>query len=62
MPQNLNDLITFTLYSQKQITKDAKFPLQIFGGLDHIFLKKYYQTINIWYAKFAPVRRKFFTE
>ena len=40
MPQNLNNLITFTFYSQKQITKEVNFPLLIFGGLDHIVLKK----------------------
>ena len=40
MPQNLNQPITITFYSQKQITKEAKFPLQIFGGLDLISLKR----------------------
>ena len=49
-------------YSQKQITKEVKFPLQIFGGSDHILLKKFYRTINIWYSKLAPIRRKFFIE
>ena len=62
MPQNLNNLITFTFYSQKQFTKEAEFLLQIFDGLDHILFQKYYRTINIWYAKMAPIKRKFFTE
>ena len=39
MPQNLSNLITSTFYSQKQITKEVKFFLQIFG-LDHLLLKK----------------------
>ena len=40
MPRNLNKPITCTYYSQKQITKGAKFPFQIFVGLDHILLKR----------------------
>ena len=40
----------------------SKTLLQIIGGLDHISLKKYCQTINIWYAKLAPIKRKFCTE
>ena len=62
MPQNLNNLIAFTFYSQKPNTKEAKFPLQIFGGMGHISLKKYYRTIFICYAKSAPIRRKHFIE
>ena len=62
MPPNLNILITFIFYSQKKITKEVIFLLQIFGGLDHIFLKKYYRTIIFWYAKLAPIKRKFFIE
>ena len=46
----------------KQITKGPKFPLQIFGGLDHILLKRFCRARHIWYAKFAPIRRKFFLE
>ena len=61
-PQNLNNLITFTFGSQKPITRVVKFPLQIFSGLDHISLKKYCQTIFIWCAKLAPIKRKFCTE
>ena len=60
MPQHLNKPITFTYYSQKQITTGAKFPLQIFGGLKHISLKKCYRTIIFWYAKVAPKTRKSF--
>ena len=59
---NLNEPITSLYYSQKQITKEAKFLLPIFGGLDHILLKRCYRTITIWYAKLAPIRRKFFIE
>ena len=62
MPQNLNILFPFTFYSLKQITKEVKFPFQISGGLDHMLLKKYYRTIIIWYAKLAPIKRKFCTE
>ena len=40
----------------------AKFPLQIFGGLEIILLKRCYRTINIWYAIMAPKRRKYFIE
>ena len=47
-------------YSQKQITKGVKFPLQIFAGSDHIILKMCYRTMNIWYAKLAAIGRKFF--
>ena len=43
-----------------QITKGVKFPLQIFGGSEHILLKRCYRTKFIWYAKLAPIRRKFF--
>ena len=28
-------------------------PLQVFGGLDHILLKRYYRTISIWSVKLA---------
>ena len=56
------NLITFTFYSQKQITKEVKFPLKIFGGLDHFLLKRCYPTINIWYPKLALKRREFFIE
>ena len=59
MPQNSNK-IKSTSYSQKQIAKEAKFPLQIFGGLDFILLKSFYPTIIFWYAKMAPIRRKYF--
>ena len=52
----------YILQPKAQINKKAKFPLQIFGGLDHILLKKYYRTIVIWYSKLAPIKRKFFTE
>ena len=62
MPQNSNKLITFTSYSQRQITKEAKFPSQIFGGLDLIILKRCYRTVVIWYAKLAPTRRKYFIQ
>ena len=61
-PQNGNNLIMFTFCSQKQISREVKIPLQIFGGLDHLSLKKYCQTIIIWYAKLAPIKRKFCTE
>ena len=61
-PQNLNQPIMFTSYSQKQITKEAKFTLQIFFGLDLILLKRCYRTINNWYAKLAPIRRKYFIQ
>ena len=57
-----HNLIMFTFYSRKQITREVKFLLQIFGGLDHISLKKYCQTIIIWYAKLAPIKRKFCTK
>ena len=62
MPQNSNKQITFISYSQKQITTEAKFPLQILAGLDLIFLKRCYRTIFIWYAYLAPILRKYFTE
>ena len=52
----------FTFCSQKQISYEIKFPLQIFDGFDHISLKKYCQTIIIWYVKMAPIKRKFCTE
>ena len=60
--QNWNNLIMFTFYSRKQITREVKLPLQIFGGLDHMSLKMYGQTILIWYAKLAPIKRNFCTE
>ena len=62
MPQNWNNLTTFTSYRWNQITREVKFPLQISGGLDHILLRKYYPTIIMWYAKLAPMKRKFWTE
>ena len=62
MRQNLNKLITFTSYSQKQITRNAKLFLQVFGGLDLILLKRCYETVIIWYAKLAPIGRKYFIE
>ena len=37
MPQNSDKQITFTSYSQKRITKEAKLILQILGGLDIFF-------------------------
>ena len=39
-PQNLNKPNMSLHYSQEQITNGAKVPLQIFGGLDHIILKR----------------------
>ena len=62
MPRNWNKPITSLYYNQKQITKGVKFPLQIFAGSDHILLKRWYQTINIWCAKLALIRRKFLIE
>ena len=62
MLQNSNKPITFTTYSQKQITKEAKFLSQIFRGLVHILLKRSYQTITICYGKLAPIGRKYFIE
>ena len=55
-PRSLNKLNTCTYCNQKQITKGATPPLQIFSGLDHILLRSYYRTIS--YAKLAPLRRK----
>ena len=49
-------------YSQKRITKEAKFRLHLFGALDVILLKKCYRKIFIWYSKLAPTRRKRFIE
>ena len=40
MPQNSDKQVTFTSYSRKQITKEAKFRSQIFGGLDLIKLNR----------------------
>ena len=57
MLQNLNRPITFTYYSQTQITKGAKLPLQIFGGLDHIILKRCYRTIIICTNKTSILHR-----
>ena len=48
--------------SQKQITEEVNSPLQIFGGFDHILVKRYCLTIIFWYAKLAPKKRKFCTE
>ena len=62
IPQNVNNLITFTFYSQKQINKEAKFPLQILGGMDHILLKEYYRIIIIWHTILGPIKRKFLTK
>ena len=62
MPQNSKKPFTFTTYSRKQIIKEAKFPLQIFGWLDLILLKMCYRTVITWYAKLAPIRRKYFIE
>ena len=62
MLQNWNNLIMFTFWSQKRITREAKFLSQNFGGSGHIVLKKYCQTIKNWYAKLAPTKRKFCTE
>ena len=61
-PQNSNKPITSLYYSQKQITKGVKFPLQTFAGSGHILLKRCYPTIIIWYTKSALTRRKFFIE
>ena len=56
--QNSNHQNTFTSYSPKRITKEANFPLQIFGGLDLIFLKgvaeQLFGTQN-WHQKTASV-------
>ena len=46
-PQDSNKQITFASGSLKQIIMQAKFPLQIFGGLDITFLKRCYRTIII---------------
>ena len=62
MPQNLSNLIMFTFYSRKQTTREVKFPSQIFGGSGHTLLRKCYPTINTWYAKLAPIKRKSCTE
>ena len=40
----------------------TKLSLQVFRGLDHIILKKYYRPKLIWYAKLAPRRRNFFVK
>ena len=48
MPHDSNKPKTFTSYSRKQITKEAKFLLQIFRGLDLKLLKRCHRTINIW--------------
>ena len=50
------------IYSQTPIIREVKFPLQTFGGLAHILLRKYYAIIIMWYAKLAPTRRKSCTE
>ena len=62
MPRNWNRPILCFYYSQKQITKGVKFPLQIFAGSDHLLLKRCYQRIIIWFAKLALITRKFFIE
>ena len=62
MPQNSNEQIMSTSYSQKRVIKEAKFSLQIFGGLDRIILKKFHRTTIIWYEKLAPIGRKCFIE
>ena len=59
---NLNKPITSSYQSQKQITRGVKFLLQCFAGSDQISLKRCYQTIFIWYATLALIRRKFFIE
>ena len=61
-PQISNKQITLTFYSQKRITKEAKFPLKIFGGWYFLFLKRCYTIIITWYGKLAPIRRKCFFE
>ena len=62
MPQNLKKPNTFLSYGQNQISKEAKFLLHIFGGLDLILLKNCYRAIIFWYAKLAPIRRKYVIE
>ena len=52
----------FILQPKEQINKGVKFPLQIFAGSDHILLKRCYQTMIIWYAKLALIRRKLFID
>ena len=52
----------FYVLQPKQITKEVKLRSQIFGRLDFIFLKSCYPTIIIWYAKLAPIKRKYFIE
>ena len=59
---NASKPITSTYYSQKQITKGAKFLLEIFGELDHILLKRCYRTTIIWCANLESMRPKFFIE
>ena len=46
MPKNSNKLNTFTSYSQKRITKEAKYLLQFFVGLEFILLKKFHQKLG----------------
>ena len=61
-PQNSNKHITFTSCSQKRITKEAKIPSQIFGGLDLVILERFYRTVFVWYAKLTPIKSKCFVE
>ena len=61
-PQNSHNLITCTFYSQKPITREVKFPSQIFRGSGHTLLRKYYPTIIMWYAKLEPIKRISCTE
>ena len=58
----LKKQITFTSYKQRRFTKEANFLSEIFGGLELILLKRCYRAMNIWGAKLAPVRRKYFIE
>ena len=56
MPKNWQKKNICMSYSLKQTTKEAKFPLQNFGGLGSPILKRPYQLMNIWFAK--PVQTK----
>ena len=46
------------VYILQPITREVKFPLQIFGGSAHTLLRKCYPTIIMWYVELAPTRRK----
>ena len=40
----------------------SKFPFTDFRWIGPYIMKKYCQTLIIWYAKLAPIKRKFCTE